>query len=210
MADLIIEGTGLDHLYPDGVPIAEVSVTISDIFNKVARITSLVAQTDPFFSRHTTAQKSLIELHGEGSRIANDFILLGAGDILPVFQSMQRWMGYFKDVDENTIEMYEYDSAANPDKIIYRWQIMDTRSADYKMNYTSMVNWDIVTDLNIVRNVQRYLTEAISDYVLREFFKALGHERKAFEYKKSYNENRQNIAFWAKSDLKLQTGRSNG
>jgi hypothetical protein len=219
MPTLIVENTGLDHLYEDGVPIAEISANISDIIGYVGRITALVAQTDPFFMRHTMAQKYLVELHGEGGRIFNDFLSLGASDILPVFQAMQRWMTAFNDSEGNPILMYEYDrlvpatdtaEAYNTGTIVYRWQIMDTRNEDYRLNYTSETLVDIRTDLNVVRNVQRYLIEALRDYVLMEFYKAIGHERKAKEYTKSYNQNRQYVAYWAKNDSSLQTARSNG
>ena len=219
MSSLIIKDTGVDHLYKDGVPIVEVFVKIADIFQLVARKTALIAQADPFFDRHSSAKKMLIELHGEGSRIANDFISLGASDILPVFQPMQRWMTAFKDVDGNSISMFDYDllipgdSEADPPTedthtgtIVYRWQIMDTRSAQFKLNYTNETRGNIITDLNIVRNVQRYLIEALQDYMMMEFYKARGYDNKYIIYFKSYEKNRQNIAFWAKSDLSLQTG----
>lgn len=222
MQSLVVDKTGVDHLYTDGLPIAEVSANISDIINYVARITSLVAQTDLFFAKHTMAQKYLSELHGEGTRIFADFLQLGATDILPVFQSMQRWMGVLKDSNDNLILMYEYDRlipadpTANPPviesntgTIVYRWQIMDTRMADYKINYTSKTYGDIITDLNNVRHVQRYMIEALRDYVLREFYKTIGHVSKAREYARSYEQNRSYVAFWAKSDLSLQTGINN-
>jgi len=218
---LVIENTGVDHLYPDGVPIAEVSATITDIIQYVARITALAAQTDFFFIRHSSIQKTLAELHGEGSRIFNDFLSFGASDILPVFQSMQRWMTAFNDENGDPILMYEYDRLieADPDAdppivesrtgtIVYRWQIMDTRYENFKLDYTSETKVDIRIDLNVVRNVQKYLIEALRDYVLMEFYKTIGHERKAKEYTKSYNQNRQYVAYWAKSDLSLQTARN--
>lgn len=208
MPTLIVENTGVDHLYENGVPIAEVSVIIADIIEYVARISSLSAQTDPFFNKHSSIQKSLVELHGEGTRIFKDFLQFAATDILPVFQSMQRWMTAFTDSEGDPIVMYEYDSIDNPGLIIYRWQIMDTRLDDSKQNYTSDTLVDIVNDLNIVRNVQRYLIEALRDYVLLEFYKTIGHERKRNEYFRSYNQNRSYVAFWAKSDLSLQTPRN--
>jgi hypothetical protein len=205
---LIVENTGVDHLYEDGVPIAEVSATIADISQRIARITSLAAQTDPFFTRHTSIQKTLVELHGEGSRIFNDFLELGAKDILPIFQSMQRWMTAFNDENGDPVLMFEYDSVDHPGLIVYRWQLMDTRLADYKLDYTSETLVDIRTDLNVVRNVEKYLIEALRDYVLKEFFGTIGHQRMEDKYKKAYVESRSNVAFWAKSDLSLQTPRN--
>ena len=63
MANLIIENTGVDYLYPDGVPIAEVSIAITDIYKKVARLSALAVNGDPYFSRHTKSQKIFSELH---------------------------------------------------------------------------------------------------------------------------------------------------
>ena len=219
MSTLIVENTGVDHIYESGVHIAEVSATITDIIQYVARITSLGAQTDPFFARHTSIQKSLVELHGEGSRIFHDFLELGAKDILTVFQSMQRWMTAFNDENGNPILMFEYDrfvpatetsDAYNTGTIVYRWQLMDSRESDYKLNYTNVTRMDIRTDLNIVRNVEKYLIEALRDYVLKEFYGTIGHQRMEDKYKKAYVESRSNVAFWAKSDLSLQTPRNNG
>ena len=200
--------TGVDYLYPDGVPIAEVAITIKDIIGYVARMTSLAAQTDPWFAKHTAEQKSLSELHGEGYRLFNDLLQLGASDILPVFQPMQRWMGTLKNEDDELVLMYEYDSGDNEGKIIYRWQIMDTRTADFKIVYTSVTKVDIRVDLNNVRNVERYMKEALRDYVMMEFYRAIGYDKKYIDYKKSYNQNRQYVAYWAKNDLSLQTSRS--
>ena len=40
MANLIIKDTGVDHLYPDGVPIVELEIVISDILKLTARMSS--------------------------------------------------------------------------------------------------------------------------------------------------------------------------
>lgn len=210
MSSIIIENTGVDGLYPDGVPIGEVSLDMAKITRQVARVTSLAAQTDPFFANHNEVRKQLSELHGEGIRIFGDFLEDGAEDILPVFQPMQRWMGEFKDSEGDAVVMYEYDSADNPGKIIYRWQIMDTRIDGYKFNYTSEVSGNIITDLNIVRNVRKYISDALRDYVYMEFYKTIGYQAKAEEYKRSYYNNRNSVAFWAKSDLSLTTSRTSG
>lgn len=210
MTSIIVENTGVDGLYPDGVPIAEVSCDIDKITRKVARVTSLAAQTDPFFSNHNKIRKELSELHGEGTRIFKDFLEDGADDILPVFQPMQRWMNHFTDSDDNLIVMFEYDTDDNPGKVIYRWQIMDTRSEDYKFNYTSEVSGNIITDLNVVRNVQKYIGDALRDYVYMEFYKTIGYQAKAIEYKRSYYDNRNSVALWAKNDISLTTARTSG
>ena len=199
MANLIIEDTGVDYLYPDGVPIAEVTIAIVDIYKKVARLSALAVQTDPYFANFPESMKLFSQLHGEGDRITRDFLEEGARDILPVFQAMQRWM-----TDDAPGPMFEFD-LADSGNIIYRWQIMDTRLEDFKINYTSETLVDIRTDLNIVRNVQKYLFEALKDYVLKELYEAIGYDKKHVKYFRSYNKNRQEVAFWAKNDKSLQT-----
>lgn len=200
MATLIIENTGVDYLYPDGVPIAEVSIEISEIFKLVARRSALASHIDDSISGKSVEQKEFSELHGEGDRITKDFLSDAAGDILPVFQSMQRWMGI-----DDTILPYEFDTAANPGLIIYRWQIMDTRLENQKYNYTSETLIDIRTDLTNVRNVLKYAKDALRDYVLKELYDAMDHPQKSKKYFKGYEQNRSYVAFWAKSDLSLQT-----
>ena len=79
MALVIDSTTGIDYLYPDGIPIFEASVLMSDIVKFVARKTSLASMTDPFFARMTSEQKELIELHGEGARIFSDFLEFFSG-----------------------------------------------------------------------------------------------------------------------------------
>ena len=41
MANLIIENTGVDHVYPDGVPIVVLEIVMTDIYKRVARVSSL-------------------------------------------------------------------------------------------------------------------------------------------------------------------------
>lgn len=88
--NLQIVNTGLDGCYINGIPIVEASIDINEVYKKVARISSLAVQADPYFSRHTQAQKIFSELHGEGDRISRDFIEEGAKDILPIFSPLQR------------------------------------------------------------------------------------------------------------------------
>lgn len=207
---LVIDSTtGIDYLYPDGIPIFEASVFMSDIVKFVARKTSLASMTDPFFSRMTSEQKKLIELHGEGARIFSDFLELGAGDILPIFQPLQRFMSSFKDELDQSILPYEYNSMVNPGKIIYRWQNMDTRIETMKQNYTNMTMLDVVVDNNIVQNVNRYLKEALRDYVLLEFYKTIGHPINKIEYAKQYALNRQYVAYWAKNTKGITSNKNN-
>jgi len=200
MDTLTIENTGLDHLYPDGVPIAESSITISDIYKKAAHISALSAQVDPANKGQSHSQKVMSELHGEGDRITRDFLEEGARDILPVFSSMQRWMK-----DDLPEPIFEFDTVANPGLIIYRWQIMDTRWEDQKINYTSATLIDIRKDLNLIVNVTKYLNDALKDFILKELYDAIGNDKKYAKHSRSYEQNRQYVAFWAKDNSSLQT-----
>ena len=90
--NLQIVNTGLDHCYINGVPIVEAEIDINEIFKKVARISALAVQVDPYFSKHTKEQKQYSQLHGEGDRISKDFIEEGARDLLPIFTPFQRFI----------------------------------------------------------------------------------------------------------------------
>jgi len=438
-SNLTVKNTGLDHLYINGVPIIEAEVGISDIQKKIARLTSLAVQADPYFDNKTNAQKLFSELHGAGDRITNDFLEDGAKEILPVFQSLQRWIpegtydvqrvdysytgrnGNFtwtnpKTPGSNTVETikvcctkgngtitfyvnyvelgsvtlptevggsgaflsydlagwlggtgvsyvnycylqnarnanvpitiecrvsdasadfeydviistieydgvtwtkmlhsssdvqlptvkdnilvnylyksfgwsntgslavygvtlnklsgnayatvstnlgagtkryfgsssvgedftsqynlitsveitiedatpdfsyslivnvgvpdilpsprFEFNSDWNAGKIIYRWQNMDTRAADNKLNYSVDTIRDIRIDPNNTANVMKYLENALIDYVLKELYRAIGYDKKYADYNRSYEQNRQFVAFWVKNDLSLKT-----
>lgn len=436
--NLIVKNTGLEHLYINGVPIVDATINMADVYKKVARISSLAVQADPYFMKFPGAMKIFSESHGEGDRITRDFLEEGARDVLPVFQSMQRWIpeGVYDAEDVNyefpgntsdfewtnpkegvnsvvsinactvkgsgdltfyanyielgtislptiqggtdsyiaydiaaylggeelsyirncyteslrnvnkalliearvtnasddfeydiiikTIEYdgvtwnkallaegdvklpsiidnvpisflsksftwnsanalnvygvtlkkisgyanitintnaatgtqfyfggdqagesfsaateaitsvsilvedasddfcydlaietsiydplpsprFEFDSSWNPNDIIYRWQLMDTRLADQKNNYTSETLRDIRIDTNTISNVRKYLADALKDYVLKELYRAIGYDKKYIDYNRSYNKNRQEVAFWAKNDKSLQT-----
>lgn len=88
--NLQVINTGLDHLYLNGVPIVELSVDISDVFKKVARISSLAVNADPYFSNHRESQKVFSESHGEGDRISRDFLEEGAKELRSMFTPFQR------------------------------------------------------------------------------------------------------------------------
>jgi hypothetical protein len=88
--NLQIVNTGLDNCYINGVPIVEAEIDIEDVYKKVARISSLATNADPYFSRHTKTQKIFSELHGDGDRISRDFLEEGAKDLLPIFSPLQR------------------------------------------------------------------------------------------------------------------------
>lgn len=88
--NLQIINTGLDQCYINGIPIVEAEIDISDVFKKVARMSSLAVQADPYFNGMSKDQKLFSESHGEGDRITRDFLEEGARDILPIFSPLQR------------------------------------------------------------------------------------------------------------------------
>ena len=199
MANLIIEDTGLDHLYPDGVPIIETEIVMTDVYKKVTKKSALSVLADPYFSKHSNAQKFFSELHPEGDRLTKELLEDGAREILPVFQPLQRWI---PDVaaTAGTAPRFEFDTLG---KIIYRWQNMDTRLEYDKLNYTSNTLFHDRIDPKNAENVKKYLQDALEDYVLKELYRAIGYDKKYVDYTKSYEHNRQQVAFWAKSDTSL-------
>lgn len=199
MANLIIENTGLDNLYPDGVPIIETKILITDVYKKVSKVSSLSVLADPYFSKHSAAQKLFSELHPEGDRITKEWLEEGAREILPVFQPLQRWIPEVAET-EGTAPRFEFDSLGY---IIYRWQNMDTRPEDYKLNYTSLTLIDTRIDNKNAENVKKYLQDALEDYVLKELYRTIGYDKKYIDYSRSYERNRQYVAFWAKNDTSL-------
>lgn len=196
MANLIIENTGVDHLYPDGVPIVVLEVVILDIYKAAARLSSLTVQADPYFNNNSAAQKIFSELHGEGDRITNDFLEDAAGDILPVFSPFQRWM-----VTVDSPEIFEYN---NTGKIIYRWLNTDTRG-EYTSNYTADMYQDICMDPNAFAKIKKYLESALVDFLLKELYRAIGYDKKYIDYNRSYEQNRQYVAYWLKNDRSTKT-----
>ena len=196
MANLIIKDTGVDHLYPDGVPIVELEIVISDIFKLAARLSSLTVMADPYFLKIPTAQKLFSELHGEGDRITSDFLEKGAKDIAPVFSPFQRWM-----VTEDSPEIFEFNNAG---KIIYRWLNTDTRR-EYTSNYTADMYDQICFDPNRYANIKKYLTDALVDFLLQELYRAIGYDKKYVDYHQSYEKNRQYVAYWLKLDNSTKT-----
>ncbi len=433
----LFANTGLEHIYINGVQIVETEILISDVFKKVARMSSLAVQADPYFNDKTNAQKMFSEFHGTGDRITKDLLEEGAKDILPVFQPLQRWIpeGVYavKEVDysftnqsgdklwtnpkpagsntvlnikvcctagsgtitfvanytplgsvtlpevegydgqylsydlagwlggsgvefsnycylknlrntnvpttietrvtDNTTDFryniiistieydgiswakalkgvgevilpitndnivvnylhssfgwenlnnlkvrgvtlnklsgnatatistnlgtsepqylgsssigedyasvvedisminvliedatddftysfivqvgvpsvipsprFEFDSSWNLGKIIYRWQNMDSRLPEDKLDYTSYTNFDDRIDTNIFDNVKKYIQDALEDYVLKELYRAIGYDKKYADYSRAYENNRRNVAFWAKNDTSL-------
>lgn len=92
MGNLFAQNTGLDDLYINGVPIEEISIDIKEVFSLAARISSLASETDPYIAKFPLNIRQRFQLHGNGDRITTDFLKVGAEDILPVFQSLQRWI----------------------------------------------------------------------------------------------------------------------
>lgn len=245
MPNLSIINTGLDHLYPNGVPVAESMVPISMINKKVERRSSLAVLTDPYFEKMPVIAKQFSELHSESNRIAEDFMKEGLSDIMPLFAPMQRWLsgarvddavignqtflasnlasflggtpssiaeGKYLNFEQSStigedgaIYKFEYNSVLNPGFIVVRWLILDTRTVDYTQNYTYITNIDIRNDLNMVAHVNKYMKDALEEYILAEFYRTIGYEGKYLDHKKRYEMNRQYIAFWAKNDTSLQT-----
>ena len=193
--NITIEGTGIDYLYPDGVPIVEITVDIDTVFKKVARKTSIAVLADPYFEGRTQQQKFLSELHGNGSRIAKDFIEDAATDILPIFTPMQRWMQGRTDV-----KTFELNSAENPGKIIYRYQFMDNRPEDQKLNYTSETDRYTKKDIGNIVHGKKYLEDAIESKVMFELYQAIMYLNKMALYEKAYINNRRHAAFWFKNE----------
>ncbi|MCE5332684.1 MAG: hypothetical protein LLF95_11180 [Bacteroidales bacterium] len=202
MANLIVVDTGQDHLYPDGVPIVELSITIADIYKLVARNSSLTVMADPYFSGHTAAQKLFSEAHGEGARIWNDFLEKGTKDIMPIFSPFQRWMT-LPTVDAP--EIFEYNTTEHPGVIIYRWLNMDTRE-QYTLDYTAKMYDEIQIDPLAYEKIKKYLTDALVDFLLMELYRAIGYDKKYIDYKRSYEQNRQYVAYWVKNDRSTKTG----
>jgi len=200
MANLIITDTGLDHMYPDGVPIVVTEIDISEIFKLAARLSSLTVMADPYFEKMPNARKLFSELHGEGDRISTDFLEKGAKDILPVFSAFQRWM-----VTEDSPKIFEFNSAENTGKIIYRWLNIDTRG-EFTSNYTADMYSDNCMDQNRYNSIVKYLTDALVDYLLQMLYRAIGYDKKYLDYHLSYEQNRQYVAYWLKFDNSTKMG----
>lgn len=100
---------------------------------------------------------------------------------------------------------FEYDSLWNPGKIIYRYQNMDTRLADQKLNYTSETLRDIRVDPNIFDEVVKYANDSLVNYVLKELYLVTGHDKKALAYATKYKQSRDMVKFWVRSEKGLQT-----
>lgn len=434
--NLVVNNTGLDHIYINGVPIVEAELDMDDIINRVSRSTSLAVQTDPYFNDKSSAQKLLSEIHTSGSRIITDFLKDAVDDILPVFLPLQRlipegvydtkssiietlsqsgdfswtnpnygnlfinsirvkWISGYGDltffvdgielgtitlpkditvneylaydlsgflggysthefshnenvrslnsigvisivvsnedslvydvqlmadeydaigwnkavldngtiavpalpdsiripylrssftwnniysvkvtgvlirrisgeayvkIDYNDVEgemhlmdtesygfaltgdissivstiyyasddftydliintelpkeipspRVEFDSSWNPGKVIFRWQFIDNRRSDMKLDYTVSTLGNIRVDKNTLDHVKSFLSKAIESYILQEFYYEIGYDKKYMKSKRDYIQNRQQVAYWAKSDTGLKTQYSYG
>lgn len=214
MAVLLIQNTGLDHLYPNGVPINEIQIGIEDIYKLAARLSSLTVLADPYFQKIPLAAKAFSELHGEGDRITSDLLEKAARDILPVFSPFQRWL-----MMPDSVETFEYNGKAesiylafylssflggNVSHITYRWLNLDTRG-ESPFNYTNDMYQEIMIDANNINHIKKYLIDALVDFLLKELYRVIGYDKKYIDYNRSYEQNRQYVAYWLKNDRSTKT-----
>ena len=66
-----------------------ITIPIADVFKIVARKTSLITETDPFYANMTTEQKQNSQLHGEGDRITLDLLNEATREVLKHYVSRQ-------------------------------------------------------------------------------------------------------------------------
>ena len=107
-------------------------------------------------------------------------------------------------VTEDSPEIFEYNSTTHPGKIIYRWSNTDTRG-EFTSNYTPDMYQDICMDPNVFSNIKKYLQNALVDFLLRELYRAIGYDKKYIDYLRSYEQNRQYVAYWTKNDRSTKT-----
>lgn len=100
---------------------------------------------------------------------------------------------------------FEFDSVWSPNEIIYRFQNMDNRSDDRKLEYSSRTAKNINIDTNVFDNIQKYLEDALRDYVLMKLYETVGYDKKYMLYSDSYDKNRRMVAYWVKNDMSLQS-----
>lgn len=89
-----------------------IEIQIASVFKEVARRSSLATETDQYYINSGTETKQYSQLHGEGDRITTDYTKEAAKEVLKAFISRQ---------GDVTGIAFEYDSVANPGKIIYRF-----------------------------------------------------------------------------------------
>lgn len=100
---------------------------------------------------------------------------------------------------------FEFDSLWNPGKIIYRYQNMDNRNEDQKLNYTSETLRNTRIDPNVFDDVVKFLKDSLKNYVLKELYLAIGYDKKANEYTRKYEMSRRDAKFWVRSEKGLLT-----
>ena len=98
---------------------------------------------------------------------------------------------------------YEFDSVWHPNKIIFRYQNMDTRID--KLDYTPNTYADEVIDPANFDNVKKYLFDAFVNYILKELYRTVGYDKKYADYNRAYENNRRDVAYWVKNMSNLQT-----
>lgn len=100
---------------------------------------------------------------------------------------------------------FEFKSLWNPDAIIFRFQNMDSRCVDQKLNYTSETLREVRVDENTFDEVSKYISDGIKNFVLKELYEAIGYDKKAIEYTRKYESSRSQAKFWLRSEKGYQT-----
>lgn len=169
--NLQVINTGLDHCYINGIPIVEAEIDINEVHRKVSRLSSLAVQTDPWFAKHTEAQKLLSELHGEGDRISRDFLYEGAKDLLPIFIPFQRLIpeGAYdaKSVEYEFLDNLGNSTWNNPDPSTIYIDAVKIRSTQGTGDVTFIVDGVQLgtVSLPISDNVSEYLSYDLAGYL---------------------------------------------
>lgn len=94
-----------------------ITVPISNVFREVARRSALATSTDLFYSKKTTEEKQLSQLHGEGNRITTDFTKEAAKEVLKVYISRQgdvTGLGYEYDLSDSGNIVYRFAENSDP------------------------------------------------------------------------------------------------
>jgi hypothetical protein len=101
---------------------------------------------------------------------------------------------------------FEFNSDWNSGMIIYRYQNMDTRLPNMKLDYTSNTLRDIRVDDNTRIEVIAAIKNALWAFVIKELYLAVGYDKKAVYYIKEYEKYRRDAKFWLGCEKGYQTG----
>ena len=135
-----------------------ITIPISNVFREVARRSSLITSTDPFYSGKSTEDKQKSQLHGYGDRITSDFTKEAAKEVLKVFISRQ---------GDVVGAGYEYDLSSSGN-IVYRFSENDDPLS---------TNQTLAITTRLTENTE----DAIIHYVLYNLYKADGNKNKEAE-----------------------------